>query len=357
MKKEIKNGKAPDLQGWRYELVKNAGKDFDDSMLKMINTVVTNNIVPEEWTYLIIKSISKGKGDLLSMDSKRGLFLTNIVSKIAEKMIKNRRKDTIDANLSPFQCGGVRNRGVGDNHLIVNSAIEEARERNDNIYILFADLQKCFDELWLKDCIKDIVEAGMPAGEAMYIYKMNKIVRAKVDTPIGLTDEFELTEIVRQGTVCAVDLCAVSTDKINRVEQEETKLMVSGVEIKHPVFVDDMAGIGDAQRIENMEPKMRFLEDTKKYTYNTDKGKSEILKIEINKHSREDPPLVQVKKGAIGFTDKYKYLGDMYDKTGKNMSKIEKKMEKASFVASEVRREGSYLEVGKADTEIRLGCF
>ena len=109
VKREIKNGKAPDLEGWRYELIKNAGKDFDDSMLKMINTVVTNNIVPEEWTYLIIKSISKGKGDLLSMDSKRGLFLTNIVSKIVEKMIKNRRKNTIDANLSPFQCGGVRN--------------------------------------------------------------------------------------------------------------------------------------------------------------------------------------------------------------------------------------------------------
>ena len=194
------------------------------------------------------------------MDSKRGLFLTNIASKIVEKMIKNRRKATIDANLSPFQCGGVRNRGIGDNHLIVNSAIEEARERNENIYLLFADLQKCFDELWLKDCIKDIVEARMPEGEAMYIYEMNKFVRAKVDTPIGLIDEFELTEIVRQGTVCAVDLCAVSTDKINKIEENETKL--SGVEIQHPVFVDDMAGIGNVERIESMEPKMRFLEDT-----------------------------------------------------------------------------------------------
>ena len=42
MKREIKNGKAPDLQGWRYELVKNAGKDFDDSMLKMINNGALN---------------------------------------------------------------------------------------------------------------------------------------------------------------------------------------------------------------------------------------------------------------------------------------------------------------------------
>jgi hypothetical protein len=323
-------------------------------MLKMVNTVIINNIVPEEWIHLIIKSISKGKGDLLSMDSKRGLFLTNIVSKIAEKLIKNRRKETVESNLSAFQCGGVKKRGTVDNHIIVNSAIEEARERNENIYILFADLQKCFDELWLKDCIKDIAEAGMPAAEAMYIFKMNETVRAKVDTPIGLTEEFELKEIVRQGTVSAVDLCAVSTDKINRIELDEPRLRVSGVEVRHPVFVDDMAGIGSAQMIQNIEPKMRFLENTKKCTYNTEKGKSEIMKIEINPKSKEDKPVVEVRKGVIGYTEKYKYLGDMYDKTGKNMSKIEKKMEKASFIAAEVKREESYSEVGKADTEVRL---
>ena len=31
VKKELKNGKAPDLQGWRYEMVKNAGTDLDES--------------------------------------------------------------------------------------------------------------------------------------------------------------------------------------------------------------------------------------------------------------------------------------------------------------------------------------
>ena len=354
VKRELKNGKAPDLQGWRYEFIKNAGKDLDESMLKMINTVVTNNIVPEQWIYLIIKSISKGKGDLLSMDSKRGLFLTNIVSKFVEKMIKNRRKETIDSNLSDFQCGGVRNRGTGDNHMILNSAIEEARERKENIYLLFADLQKCFDELWLKDCIKDIIEAGMPAGEAIYIYNMNKMVKAKVDTPIGLTEEFELTEIVRQGTVCAVDLCGVSTDKINKIGMEEPKLKVSGVEIQHPVFVDDMLGIGSAGMIEAMEPKMKFLEDTKKFTYNTGEGKSEIMEIEVNKRSKQEKPTIKVKKGTIGYTEKYKYLGDLYDKTGKNMSKVQHKMGKASFIASEVKQAGSYGEVGKADTDVRM---
>ena len=37
MKKDLKCGKAPDLQGWRYEIVKYAGEDLDRSMLTMIN--------------------------------------------------------------------------------------------------------------------------------------------------------------------------------------------------------------------------------------------------------------------------------------------------------------------------------
>ena len=60
--------------------------------------------------------------------------------------------------------------------IILNSAIEEFRSKEEDLYILFADLEKCFDHLWLKDCIKEIVDAGMPIPEAMYIYEMNKKV-------------------------------------------------------------------------------------------------------------------------------------------------------------------------------------
>ena len=48
------------------------------------------------------------------------------------------------------------------------------------------------------------------------------------------------------------------------------------------------------------------------------------------------------------------YMGDQYDKTGKNRSKIEKKMEKSKFIASEVKRQGSYTRVRKADTSTRI---
>ena len=116
-----------------------------------------------------------------------------------------------------------------------------------------------------------------------------------------------------------------------------------------------MAGMGNAEMIENMEPKTNHLEKTKKYVYNNEKGKSEIMRIELTKKKsrKSKNPVVKVKKGLIGYTEKYKYMGDMYDKTGSNLPKIEKKMEKRSFIASEICRMGNYTDVGEADTSVR----
>ena len=103
---------------------------------------------------------------------------------------------------------------------------------------------------------------------------------------------------------------------------------------------------------------MQFLEETKRFIFNNDKGKTEIMKMEFTRKKREkkrqERPEITVKKGKIGYTDSYKYMGDQYDTSGKNMCKIEKKMEKSKFIASEVKRQGTYARVGEADTSTRM---
>ena len=354
VKKGLKMKKAADSQGWKYEMITSAGDDLEESILMMLNKVVCNYVVPTQWEEVLIKSIYKGKGDRKSMDFKRGLFLTNIVSKVAEKVIKNRNKETIDGSLTPFQCGGVRHRGIQDNKFVFNTIIEEFRKKKINLHILFADLEKCFDKLWLKDSIKELAKTGMPLSEVLYVYLMNRFVQAYVLTPIGRTEVFEAHEIVKQGTVMAVDLCAVSTDRINMLEGEGDVIqLINGVQVKNPVFVDDQLMCGTKSQIEKSEAKLGFLEETKKYTYNNKKGKSEILSMKFG-DKEEEKPTIKVGKGEIESTEDYKYLGDKYDEEGSNMGKINKKMEKSNYMVSEVKRTGSYEEVGDADTEVRM---
>ena len=56
------------------------------------------------------------------------------------------------------------------------------------------------------------------------------------------------------------------------------------------------------------------------------------------KKSKQERPEIAVKKRKIGYAERYKYMGDQYDRTGRNMCKIEKKMEKSKFIAGEIRR-------------------
>ena len=145
----------------------------------MFNQLIKNRIVPTEWKKMKILPIDKGSG-WLEMKEKRGLFITNILSKCIEKILFTRREKIHIENLSNFQCGGVKSRSIQDNLFIMNHYINKYKKKKKDIYILFADIEKCFDNLWLRDCIIELIGCGTPIQEAAYIYQMNKDVQARV---------------------------------------------------------------------------------------------------------------------------------------------------------------------------------
>ena len=102
------------------------------------------------------------------------------------------------------------------------------------------------------------------------------------------------------------------------------KIKTEEEDIKYPVFVDDMVAIGRKEKIEEMNDKMKILEITKKYKFNTIKGKSEWMLIKNERKTEEEVEL-EVRDGKIGRTNEYKYLGDVYNHKGSNESKIKAK--------------------------------
>ena len=250
MKKSLKKKKAPDMQGWFYEMIVYAGQDLEDSIKLMINKVLEQKFIPEEWNTMGIVPIDKTAG-WLEMKDKRGLFLTNIISKCVEKILFKRREKELKENISPFQNGGMQERAIQDNLFIKNHIIHKYKKENKNLYLLYADIEKCFDNLWLKDCIIELVRSGTPVEEAMFIYKMNQNIEATVRTPVGETEPIRLQDTVRQGTVGGNKLCVVSTDRINRMGSYIEK---DG--IRYPIFVDVKLGIGEPETFREMSWKM-----------------------------------------------------------------------------------------------------
>ena len=354
MKRKLKKKKAPDRQGWRYEFVQWAGSDLERSIKMMINEVLENKVQPNEWHQMTIKSISKNLRKKMEMQYKRGLFLSNILSKCTERIILNRRQEIIEIFVKPYQFGGITLVSIADNLFIMNNVIAQFKRQKRNLYILFGDLEKCFDKLYLKDCIIELVEAGVPVEEAMFVYHMNRNIEAEVDTPHGRTRMFEIEEAVRQGTIFGTTLCGVATNRLNKMGNPDPLILHHKILIQSPIYVDDIAGMGEKRQVENTGIKMNGLEKTKKFEFNNKTDKTEVMGMNFDKQTEIQEPIIEVRKGKVNTTKLYKYVGDYYDESGTNDVKIQKKMENTKYMAHSVKRMGSFDNVGDADVRTRM---
>ena len=101
--KKLKRKKAADEVKWTNEMILEGGDEMVNSITYMFSEISVTQQIPNHWKTMRIKSIHK-KGSKLLMDNKRGLFLTNILSKLYEKVLDLLTTEKIKIN--EHQCGG-----------------------------------------------------------------------------------------------------------------------------------------------------------------------------------------------------------------------------------------------------------
>ena len=94
MVKKLKRRKAGDCQQWTNELIIEGGVEMLKSIHYIFNAMVQENKIPKQWTCMKIKTIHK-KGSKMVMDNKRGLFLTNVLSKVFERVLDLLTNETV----------------------------------------------------------------------------------------------------------------------------------------------------------------------------------------------------------------------------------------------------------------------
>ena len=121
--KRLKKKKAKDKDGWYNELLLEGGEEMITSLRMMFNEILQLEITPEQWKIMMIISIhKKGLKELLS--NKRGLFLTNVISKLFEKVLE----DLIGlVQYDEFQAGGCKGKGGLDNWFILMAVRDEGK--------------------------------------------------------------------------------------------------------------------------------------------------------------------------------------------------------------------------------------
>ena len=121
----MKSGKATGTSEVSVEMIVASGEIGVKVMMELCQHVLDGRGMPDEWKTSVIVPILKGKGDVMSCGSYRGVKLLEHAIKIVERVLE-RRIRTLD-NLNEMQ--------------------EEYQKKDKKLYMCFVDMEKAFDRV------------------------------------------------------------------------------------------------------------------------------------------------------------------------------------------------------------------
>ena len=299
-----------------------------------------------------IKSIHK-KGSKFRVENRRGLFITNIKSKIYERVMRQRNMQQTIQKASQYQCGGVRHRSIVDQVFTILAIIDRNKYLERNTYLTFADAEKCFDKLWLEDGVRELMRSGTSISDATMVYKMNSEANATISCPAGETRTIHLNKVVRQGTVYGPQLCSSSTESINSIAERIVTHYGPQLQIEALIYVDDIASAGDHQCDKKTIKACRRMEIEKKFTFNLNKSATLIVKTG-NKEEKIQQISAQVKRGAFPEVKQYKYLGTIISEDGSFKASLQEMEKSIQYRVTSIQIYANASNIGRYANQARI---
>ena len=118
--------------------------------------------------------------------------------------------------------------------------------QEDPIDIQVFDIEKCFDTLWLQECINDMFETGFNNDKLPLLFHENQHANIAVKTSAGMSNRVSISNIIMQGTVFGSLCCTTSIDKLGKHVYEHGELLYKykqKVDIPCLGMVDDILAI------------------------------------------------------------------------------------------------------------------
>ena len=309
---QLKKGKSwPD--NFPPEVFIFGGKELRNFILHVVNMVKNKQQIPSQWTIFKIATMYKKKGSLKKLINQRGIFLTPVISKICEKMIKGRINDKTE-KVSSWQAGSRTNRSPADQTFLVRSAVNHSLYLNKPLYLTLYDFRQCFDKIWLEDALLSLWKLGINDDMLKLISAMNERSEGTVKTAAGESEPFQLGPNAKQGTVLGPILSSASIAECCD-EQKGGGAVIGALIIRMLAYVDDLLGLNHTIRdVHGSHEVVNFFSKKKRVLLNEDK--CEILPINVG--NKEATPVLYVNGKELTVSMVVKYLGDFFNSKGDN---------------------------------------
>ncbi|CAH8612386.1 unnamed protein product [Schistosoma rodhaini] len=143
--RQVKSGKAAGPDNIPAEALKANVTATAKILHILFSKIWDEEQVPTNWKKGLLIKIPK-KGDLSKCDNYRGITLLSIPGKV-NRVLLNRMKDSVDAQLRDQQAGFRKDRSCTDQIATLRIIVEQSIEWNSSLYINFIDYEKAFDSV------------------------------------------------------------------------------------------------------------------------------------------------------------------------------------------------------------------
>ena len=251
------------------EILCHGGNWIFSNVLGLCNRIKETVSVPSQFNNLSITTLHK-KGSQKLLINKRGIFLSIIMSKLNERLVKNRIEKNLDT-VNILQAGARSERSPADSHFLIRGIIDHAKYVNKPVYLSMYDYRQCFDSLWLQDSILSLWKLGVDNEMLSLIWKLNQEASIVVKTPHGTSEPFTIYAFVKQGSVLGSNLCSSSTGEFCD-ETSGGGVNIGSLNIKSSLFVDDTTTIdGNCQDSSDSHRQIVLFARKKRLTFSHEK--------------------------------------------------------------------------------------
>ena len=300
------------------EVYIDSGQEMREILLQVFNRIKVDQKSPDEWDCVKITPMYKNKGSVKKLVNQRGIFLSVVVSKIFEKMIKSRISEPA-SKVCLWQAGSRCERSTQDQTFLVRSAVNHAKYLNKPLYLTLYDFRQCFDKVWLEEALISLWKLGVNDDMLKLISLLNEKSVAVVKTSLGETEKFVLGPNAKQGTVLGPILSSASIGECCE-EMLDGGASIGSAIIRALAFVDDLLGMNHLSLdVHNSHQAVISFSKKKRQPLNEDK----CVILPINVTDSMSVPVLTVNGRQMDIVKKAKYLGDIFNTRGTNSDLID----------------------------------
>ena len=211
--KGLKIRKSAGLTGVVNEMMKAAGGFGSGWMTDLINNIVKEGCIPDDWRKSILVHVYKGKGDPLVCESYRAIRLLEQLMKVLERVLEKRIRCQV--SIDNMQFGFMPGKGTTDAIFIMRQVQDKHQAKKKKLYYAFVDLEKAFDRVPREVVRWALRKLGVDEWLISTVMALYTEACTIVRTDAGLSESFEVKVGLHQGSVLSPLLFAAVMDVVS----------------------------------------------------------------------------------------------------------------------------------------------